>query len=126
MSERLSRVIGNYEVKLRLGANGRLSERQISIRVARFGMAAAQEDMALEQTRQILCSHGVHTIVFAAYHAFRRELGKLTREEVSAESLQRLMMARVEKWVLRGLNGAVLLDIALTIYNITPPQEPSD
>ena len=123
---RLDRIIDNYEVKLRLGAGGRLSEREITDRVRRFSGTAAREDMVLNETRQVLCSHGVATIMFAAYHAFTRELGKLTRQEISMETLQREMMVAVEKWTIRGLRREVLLDIAINVYNVYPPPVQSD
>ena len=115
---RLDRIVDNYEVKLRLGAAGRLSEREITDRVRRFSSTAAREDMVLNQTRQVLCAHGVHTINFVAYHAFTRELGKLTREETTTETQRGEMMWRVEKWVIRGLKREVLLDIAVQVFNI--------
>ena len=123
---RLDRIVDNYEVKLRLGAGGRLSEREIADRVQRFSGTAAREDMVLNQTRQVLCLHGVHTINFVAYHAFTRELGKLTREEISVDTLQREMMVAVEKWTIRGLRREVLLDIAINIYHVYPPPDQSD
>ena len=123
---RLFQVIENYELKLRLGANGRLSEPEIKQRVARYSIAAAHEDMVLNQTRQVLCSAGIHTIVFPMYHAFTRELGKLTREAVSAETLRKEMMVAAEKWTLRGLRREVLLDIALNIYSVAPPDDAVD
>ena len=115
---RLHRMIENYEVKLRLGANGPVSEKAIVNRVARFSVAAANEDMVLNQTRRVLCSHGVVTMMFPAYHAFSRELGKLTRKEISVETLQREMMVAAEKWTMHGLRREVLLDIAVQVFNI--------
>lgn len=115
---RLDRIIDNYEVKLRLGATGRLTEREITDRVQRFSSSAAREDMVLNETRQVLCLHGVSTIMFVAYHAFTRELGKLTRQEISMETLQREMIVAVEKWMIRGLEREVLLDIAVQVFNI--------
>jgi len=69
----------------------------------------------------VLCLHGVHTINFPAYHAFSRELGKLTRAETSLETQQREMMWKVDKWVMRGLSREVLLDIATNVFNLPPP-----
>jgi hypothetical protein len=123
---RLSQVIENYELKLRLGAGGKLSESEINRRVGRYSMAAVQEDMVLNMTRQILCSHGVATMMFPAYHAFSRELGRLSREEISADTLQREMMVTAEKWMIRGLLREVLLDIALNIFNVEPPADPAE
>jgi hypothetical protein len=123
---RLDRIVDNYEVKLRLGAVGRLTEQQINDRVSRFSTAAAHEDMVLNQTRQVLCTHGVVTMFFPAYHAFSRELGKFSRQEISLETLQREMMIAVTKWTMRGLRREVLLDIALNVYNLLPPPDPVD
>jgi len=118
---RLDRIIDNYEVKTRLEHEGRLSERDIQTRLARFSISAARADCMLNQTREVLCLHGVHTINFPAYHAFSRELGKLTRAETSLETQQREMMWRVDKWEMRGLSREVLLDIATNVFNLPPP-----
>jgi len=126
MSDRLQRVIGNYEVKLRLGANGRLAEDQLRARVDRFGTAMAQEDAVLHMVRQILCSHGVVMMMFPYYHAFSRELGKLCRQDYSAESLQEMYAVCVAKWVMRGLLRPVLVDIGANAFNLALPLPPGD
>jgi hypothetical protein len=126
MSDRLTKVIGNYEVKLRLGANGRLSEGEIRQRVVRYGIAAAQEDGVLSQVRQVLCSAGVVTMMFPYYHAFSRELGKITRQESSAERIQEEFAVTVAKWTARGLLQAVLRDIGATVFNLSMPTPPDN
>jgi hypothetical protein len=126
MSERLLRVVGNYETKLRLGANGRLSESEIQSRVAHYSVSAAMEDLVLDQVRQVLCSHGVATISFPYYHAFSRELGKLTRQEQSEESLRLEYAIAMSKWVARGLEQSVLKDIGLSVFNLVMPMPPSE
>ena len=124
MSDRLFRVIGNYEAKLRLGANGRLTEDEIQQRVYRYTIAAVDEDCVLQQVRQVLCSHGVATVHFPYYHAFSRELGKLNRTELSAESRRREFVVLVAKWVMRGLVQAVLFDIGSSIFDLVSPTPP--
>lgn len=124
MSDRLNRVIGNYEVKLRLGANGRLSEREIRTRVARYTVAALDEERVLQAVRQVLCSNGVVTWSFPFYHAFSRELGKLKRAEMSPERLQEEFIVKVAKWVSRGLHQPVLLEIGLSVFDLMPPSAP--
>jgi hypothetical protein len=126
MSGRLMRVIGNYETKLRLGARGRLSEEQIAERVGRFGIAAAREDNTLEQVRQVLCSHGVDTIWFVYYHAYSRELAKLSRRDLSIFNRDSELTFIVAKWALRGLVREVLLVIANQVFNLDLPTPPSD
>jgi hypothetical protein len=124
MGDRLIRVVKNYEAKLRMGVNGPLTEREVQARVTRYGIAAAMEDSVLDQVRQVLCSHGVPTITFPFYHAFSRELGRLTRQELSVESQEREMMVMATKWVMRGLSRPALLDVALIVFNLTPPHSP--
>jgi hypothetical protein len=124
MSERLFRAIDNYELSLRRGVNGRLSESVIRQRVERFSQAAVRQDLLLDQVRQVLCSAGVHTIEFPMYHAFSRHVDKLSRQEISHETLQRAVMASVTTWEMRGLLRSVLLAVAADVYNIGVP-EPS-
>ena len=125
MSDRLFRMIDNYEIKLQLGANGRLSPEQIEDRVRRYAHAAAAEHVVYVQTRQILCSHGVQTMVFPYYHSFAREMGKLCRTEPSPAWRSRALATISAKWVARGLDEAVLLDIALNLFNLSPPDPES-
>jgi hypothetical protein len=124
MNNRLMKIVRNYEVKTRLGANGRLSEHEIRGRVSRFGIAAAHEDYVLNQVRQVLFGHGVSTITFAYYHAFSRELGKLCRQDLPPESRQEELAVITAKWMTRGLSQPVLLDIALNVFNLQLPSPP--
>jgi hypothetical protein len=126
MSNRLTKVVQNYEVKLRLGAGGRLSEGEIRRRVTGYSIFAAKDNLILTQVRQVLCSHGIVPMMFPAYHAFSRELGKQSRQDYSAENLQRMLAVTVAKWVMRGLVQAALLDIALIVFNLSPPRSQSD
>jgi hypothetical protein len=126
MNERLNRVVSNYEARLRSGANGRLSESQIRGQVEHYGVAAAMDDMVLDQVRMVLNWNGVATISFAFYHAFSRELAKLQRQDISHEWMEREMATMVAKWAGRGLSQKVLLDIALNVFNMAPPKPPSE
>lgn len=126
MSQRLSRVVGNYETMLRLGVNGPLTKTQLEKRVARYGMAAANQEWLLNSVRQVLCSAGVPPMLFAAYHAFSREVDKLSRQVTSAESKAATMVAIADKWTIRGLSRPVLLDIAATVFNLSPPGAPGE
>lgn len=126
MSERLLRTIDNYELSLRRGANGRLSETIIRRRVEHFSSAAVREETLFLQARQVLCGAGVSTIQFPMYYAFSRHVGKLSRQEISHETLQRAVMASVTTWEMRGLLRPVLLAIASDVYNITAPEPSTD
>ncbi len=126
MSERLDRVVENFELRLRQGADGPLGEGEIKDRVARYAHAAASQDMQLVAVRQVLCSAGVRTILFPAYHAFSRELDRLTRQEISMDSMVREMVAKAEKWRMRGLERHVLVAIAANVYNIPLPEPPAE
>ncbi|HTW90532.1 MAG TPA: hypothetical protein VMH22_02350 [bacterium] len=118
MSNDPIRQAENYEVSLRLGVNGQLSEDQIRTRVLSFSRAAAEQAGLVSAVRQILCSAGIVPMMFAYYYSFSRELAKLTRRETSTELQQIEMMSLVTKWSMRGLDRPVLLAIAADIYNI--------
>ena len=121
MSERLIRIVENYEMRLRVDEAGHLSETVIRDRVERFRQASEIQDLQLDQVRQVLCSAGVATIMFPMYHAFARRLGKLSRQETTYETLQKAMMATLTTWEMRGLLRPVLLAIAAGVFNILPP-----
>ena len=125
MSDRLTRIVENYELKLRLGSAGRLTEDEISARVGRYGIAAAREDAVLNEVRQILCCAGIVPMMFPPYHAFSRELGKLSRQEISVETLECETAIAVAKWVARGLEQCVLRAIATNVFNIGLPTPPT-
>ena len=126
MSDRVTRIVQNYELKTRLGANGRLSEREIMRQVNNYGHAVVRDDTMLTGVRQVLCSRGVSTIMFASYHAFARELAKFQRQGVTGESMSYELAMLVAKWVARGLEQAALVDIAMTVFAISMPKPPAD
>jgi hypothetical protein len=121
MSERLLRSIDNYELSLRQGANGRLREEEIRRRVERFGQAAVRQDLLLERVRQVLAGAGLHSVEFPMYHAFSRRVDKLSRQDISRETLVRAVMTTVTAWEMRGLLRPVLVAIAQDVYHITLP-----
>jgi hypothetical protein len=126
MRDRLLRVVGNYETTLRLSAAGRIPESEIQERVAHYSVAAVSADIVLDQVRQVLCSHGIVPMMFPAYHAYSRELGKLTRQELSEESLRFEYAITMSKWVARGLVQSVLKDIGCSVFNLVMPEPPSE
>ncbi len=121
MSNNPIRQTENYEVTLRLGAAGRLSESEIQSRVRRYGMVASKQTWLVDAVRQILCSAGIVPMMFTAYHSFSRELDKLSRQEYSTASKQKMLVVLADKWTLRGLSRPVLLEIAQNLFCLTPP-----
>ena len=69
----------------------------------------------------VLCGAGVPTITFPMYHAFSRHVGRLSRQEISTESLQEAVASAATKWEMRGLLRPVLAAIAADVYNIPVP-----
>jgi hypothetical protein len=118
VSDRLQRVIDNYELKLRMGATGRLTEDEIQRRVIHFGSSAAEEDQVLRVVREVLFRHGIPTIAFPFYHAFSRELGKLSRSGRTGPTVNEELAQMADKWVMRGLDRQALLDVALIVFHI--------
>jgi hypothetical protein len=119
---RLDRIVENYELRLRQGAAGRLRESVIRERVERYSIAAARQDLQIQQVRQVLCGAGVTTIMFPMYHAFSRHLDKLSRQDITDKTRQGAMMASVTTWEMRGLLRPVLVAIAADVYNIPLPE----
>jgi hypothetical protein len=122
MNERLKQGIQRYEEKLRLGVNGPLTEDQIEGQVAHYGTALTQISQAVDQGRQILCARGVSTVFFPYYHAFSRELYKLTRQELPDGMIRSRFAQTAGKWIARGLDQAVLLEIASDVFLLSLPE----
>jgi hypothetical protein len=121
MSRDPMRRVENYEVKLRLGANGPVTESQIRDRVTRYCAVVTGQSWLVEVVKQTLCSAGVVPMMFMSYHNFSRELDKLARQDYSTEAKQVMMVALADKWTMRGMSRPVLLQIAENVFNIKPP-----
>jgi hypothetical protein len=120
MIDRAARTVRNYEVKLRLGACGRLSEEEVRRRVAGYTCTAYRQQAVIVQVRQVLCGLGVVTTLFPMYHAYARELGKLKRLD-SPEARGSALRATGAKWIARGLREAALREVAESVFNLPWP-----
>jgi hypothetical protein len=118
------RSVRNYEVKLRLGACGRLSEKEIQRRVGSYAHRAYQNQAIHLQVRQVLNSWGVGSTLDLMYCAYASELGKLTRLDCSSETRGSLLRASVEKWTARGLSVPALKEVAECVFNLYLPASP--
>jgi hypothetical protein len=121
MSERLFRSIDNYELSLRQGANGRLSEKAIRERLGNYSRMAVIQEQELLFVKQVLNGFGVSTIIFPMYHAFSRRVSKLKRQYIGGEALVDAVSNEAAKWEMRGLLRQVLIAIASDVYNIVVP-----
>jgi hypothetical protein len=118
------RSVRNYEVKLRLGACGRLSEAEISRRVDNYAARAYKQQAIVVQVRQALCNNGIVPFAFPMYHAYSRELGKLQRQDCSAGTRRELLRTILAKWTARGLSEPALKEVAECVFNLYLPASP--
>ena len=123
MSKDAEQTIRNYEVMLRLGANGRVTEDEIQRRVANYSTASIMQRAVEGQVRLVLNCHGVSTIMNAFYQNFARELGKLTKQDLPKRMFDAEFRLLFDKWAGRGLERVVLRDIAISVFNIIPAAE---
>jgi hypothetical protein len=124
MIDRAARSARNYEVKLRLGACGRLSEEEVRRRVDGYTARAYEQQAVNVQVRQALCNHGVVSAWFPMYHACARELGRLKRLDCSGEARLEALRAIAAKWIARGLHAAALREVAECVFNLSWPDTP--
>ena len=85
-----------------------------------FPMLAAME----LQVKQVCDSSAVATIDYPFYLAFGREVWRLTRSDISGDSLALEVQILLTKWVARGLTQAVLQDIRTQVFNVSAPVAP--
>ena len=126
MNSNVHQTIENYELSLRQGANGRLSEKAIRERLGNYSRMAVIQEQELLFVKQVLNGFGVSTIIFPMYHAFSRRVSKLKRQYIGGEALVDAVSNEAAKWAMRGLLRPVLLAIARDVYNITLPEPSTD
>ncbi len=76
------------------------------------------------QVKQVCDSAGVATIMYPFYLDFGREIWKLSRKEISGESLAQEAAVLITKWTARGLTQAVLQAIRTDVFNVAAPVAP--
>ena len=121
MEDRITKAVVNYEMRLRLGSCGPMTERQVQRSAANYGRVYGQMELAVAQGREVLCTAGISTVWFPSYHAFTREIFKLTRRELSESALSAAYALAAEKWRVRGLDVAVLKQIGVDVFNLPWP-----
>jgi hypothetical protein len=76
------------------------------------------------QVKQVCDGSGVATIMYPFYLDFGREIWKLSRKEISGESLAKEAAVLITKWTARGLTQAVLQAIRTQVFNVAAPVAP--
>jgi hypothetical protein len=76
------------------------------------------------QVKQVCDGAGVSIIRYPFYLCFGREMWKLTRQDLSGESMAKEAAVLVAKWKARGLTEAVLQAIRTDVFNVVAPVAP--
>jgi len=76
------------------------------------------------QVKQVCDGAGVSIIQYPFYLCFGREMWKLTRQDLSGESMAKEAAVLVAKWKARGLTEAVLQAIRTDVFNVVAPVAP--
>jgi len=76
------------------------------------------------QVKQVCDGAGVKTIQLPFYLCFGREMWKLSRADISGETLAIEAATLVAKWKSRGLTEAVLQGIRTDVFNVAAPIGP--
>jgi len=118
VNERVTRIVRNYEARMRLDWDGKLTKLQICSRVQRFAAAVEVEDIALRQTQQVFAVHDVPKMGRCYYHSFARELGRLHRRGFGPATERNEARILVMKWQARGLEQSVLVAIAEEAFGL--------
>jgi hypothetical protein len=77
-----------------------------------------------QQVKQVCDGAGVSTIQYPFYLCFGREMWKLTRQDISGESMALAAAVLIAKWKARGLTEAVLQAIRTDVFNVVAPVAP--
>jgi len=88
----------------------------------RYEAATALLSQMEIDVKQTLNAKGVNTINYVPYLSFARQLFKLTRKNISGESMAIEAKVLVDKWTARSLNHDVLVAIRFENFSIPEPQ----
>jgi len=92
--------------------------------LTRANTAFASQYTRDTEVKQVCDGSGVPTIQYPFYLAFGREMWRLTRSDISGESLAQEAAVLIAKWVARGLSQAVLQAIRTDVFNVSAPIAP--
>ncbi len=88
-------------------------------------MVTAETSVFMDQealeglTRATLSTEtGVHTIQYPSYHAYVKEIGRISHHFRGGSAMMAEVKITVEKWTARGLNAGTLAKLALDIFDI--------
>jgi hypothetical protein len=76
------------------------------------------------QVKQTCDAQGAPTIQYPFYLCFGREMWKLTRQDISGESMAQAAATLIAKWVSRGLQQTLLEAIRSEVFNVPAPASP--
>jgi len=76
------------------------------------------------QVKQVCDGAGVSIIQYPFYLCFGREMWKMTRQDLSGESMAKEAAVLIAKWKARGLTEAVLQAIRTDVFNVVAPIAP--
>jgi len=72
-----------------------------------------------QQIQGLLNAAAIPTIRYPFYYAYGREIWGLRDRGIDGASLALMAQSLHDKWVLRGLATATLIEIADTVFNLT-------
>jgi len=76
------------------------------------------------EVKQTLDALGLPTIQYPYYLCFGREMFRLSRKNISGESMAIEAQVLVDKWVARGLVQSALEKIRKDVFNVSAPVAP--
>ncbi len=89
---------------------------------ARYEAATTALSAMETDVKQTLNARGVNTINYVPYLSFARQLFKLTKKNISGESMAIEAKVLVDKWTARSLNHDVLVAIRFENFSINEPK----
>ena len=118
MAKSPERVCEKYAAKLELGRMLGRADGDVKSQVEHFRQGVERMETLRQMMSQVLCAAGISTIWFPYYYDFGRKLMALSSRTSSAEVLLLEARMQLEVWVARGLERAVLEQIAENCFNL--------
>jgi hypothetical protein len=116
MDTEIMRACQRYERSLRRGEQRLKPGSTILDQVGRYALALGRDRDVRRGTKLVLNEMGVPSISRFLYYGFARGLNRLSRQITPGETLRLEARCLLETWVGRGLDRAVLAEIAAKVF----------
>lgn len=118
MDTDIERASRRYAQALRSGRQTLRRGSTVELQTGRYALALEYDQAVRQTTKLVMNEIGVPSIYRFLYYGFARKLEHFSLQTGPGESLRMEVRLQIEIWVGRGLDRAVLTEIAAQVFRV--------